>query len=324
MDYYEELGLERSATPEEIHGAYRNVTRLLHPDQQQDAELRRLAECQMRRLNSIYGVLSNPAGRRRYDAQLRGTFLPASKSTTARWTTAKGTQGAGWLFAAALGAGGMAWYLTADTPGTEPVVARLDHPPPVPPEKPTAESKRPRRPTERPYSGTESAAPRRTASRPNRIGAEAFTRPLGPDREPAPPGNAVSARSAIAAVESLQKFEGTWFYFAPVQHPDPALYRPEFIELVIRERDGVIHGRYRARYTVGDRAISPLVAFAFEGAVDDRAADLKWTGSGGARGEVRLQLLSSARLEIFWSAGELGSEMGLASGTAVLVRRQEK
>jgi len=33
MNYYEELGLSRAATTEQVRQAYRNLVRLLHPDQ---------------------------------------------------------------------------------------------------------------------------------------------------------------------------------------------------------------------------------------------------------------------------------------------------
>jgi hypothetical protein len=67
MNYYEELGLTPDATPEEIRQAHRKLTKLLHPDQQTDEALRRLAEAQMRRLNSIVDVLSDGDSRKQYD-----------------------------------------------------------------------------------------------------------------------------------------------------------------------------------------------------------------------------------------------------------------
>lgn len=67
MNYYEELGLTPEATPEDIHQAHRKLTKLLHPDQQTDETLRRLAEAQMRRLNSIVDVLCDSESRRHYD-----------------------------------------------------------------------------------------------------------------------------------------------------------------------------------------------------------------------------------------------------------------
>lgn len=71
MDYYEELGIQRTATEEEIRRAHRRLTKLLHPDQQTDEAMKQLAETQMRRLNSIVEILYNPEQRRLYDEHLR-------------------------------------------------------------------------------------------------------------------------------------------------------------------------------------------------------------------------------------------------------------
>jgi curved DNA-binding protein CbpA len=49
MTYYEELGLGQDATVEQIRQAHRKLARILHPDQQTDEVLRRLAEIQMKR-----------------------------------------------------------------------------------------------------------------------------------------------------------------------------------------------------------------------------------------------------------------------------------
>jgi hypothetical protein len=70
MTYYEELGLTQSASTEAIRQAYKNVTRLWHPDQYQDEKLREVAECQMKRLNQIVAMLTDPVQRMQYDAQL--------------------------------------------------------------------------------------------------------------------------------------------------------------------------------------------------------------------------------------------------------------
>jgi hypothetical protein len=100
-----------------------------------------------------------------------------------------------------------------------------------------------------------------------------------------------------------------------------ALYPPEFIELVIGEWEGTVHGRYRARYRVSNRALSPDVAFRFEGPAADDEAGFDWRSPGGGRGEVRLRLNREGKLEVAWSATVLG-ELGLSSGTAVLARKR--
>ncbi len=84
MNHYEELGLGCSATTEQIRSAYRNLARLLHPDQQRDEELRRLAEVQMRRLNFIHAVLADPVLRSRYDASLLQTPSAATVAPAGR------------------------------------------------------------------------------------------------------------------------------------------------------------------------------------------------------------------------------------------------
>src|SRR5579863_9104352 len=74
ITYYDELGVAPTASPEQIRDAFRLFVRLLHPDQQTDPQLKEIAEKQMRKLNRIYDVLSDPEGRRRYDEILNGLY----------------------------------------------------------------------------------------------------------------------------------------------------------------------------------------------------------------------------------------------------------
>ncbi len=99
------------------------------------------------------------------------------------------------------------------------------------------------------------------------------------------------------------------------------MYAPEFIHLVVSERDNLIEGHYRARYRVTDRAISPSIAFRFRGQVQQDFAQLAWAGEAGAAGEAQIRLLSADRLEMKWSTTVFGDAPQLAAGRAVLVRR---
>src|SRR5208283_2925549 len=68
--YYEELGLQRTATVQEIRHAYKLLAKLVHPDGQANEPVRDMAERQMKRLNQILATLTNEQTRREYDAGL--------------------------------------------------------------------------------------------------------------------------------------------------------------------------------------------------------------------------------------------------------------
>ena len=86
MTFYEELGITQRATDAEIRRAYKRLTLLLHPDQQQDPEMRSLAEGQMRRLNEMVAVLGDPEERRNYDLSLRANALVVRQMPPMPWT----------------------------------------------------------------------------------------------------------------------------------------------------------------------------------------------------------------------------------------------
>jgi curved DNA-binding protein len=63
-DFYQVLGVSRTASQEEIQRAYRKLARDNHPDLNKDPA----AEERFKKISEAYAVLSDPAARRRYDA----------------------------------------------------------------------------------------------------------------------------------------------------------------------------------------------------------------------------------------------------------------
>ncbi|MFY9922907.1 MAG: J domain-containing protein [Opitutaceae bacterium] len=63
-DYYETLGVPKTATPDEIKQAFRKLARIHHPDV---AKNKVAGEVKFKEINEAYEVLGDPEKRRRYD-----------------------------------------------------------------------------------------------------------------------------------------------------------------------------------------------------------------------------------------------------------------
>lgn len=65
-NYYQELGISRDATAEDIKKAYRKLARKYHPDVSKEDD----AEAKMQAINIAYDVLSNEEKKKQYDFEL--------------------------------------------------------------------------------------------------------------------------------------------------------------------------------------------------------------------------------------------------------------
>src|SRR5476651_898672 len=63
-DYYETLGVAKTASPDEIKKAFRRLARIHHPDV---AKNKTAGEAKFKEINEAYEVLSDPEKRRKYD-----------------------------------------------------------------------------------------------------------------------------------------------------------------------------------------------------------------------------------------------------------------
>jgi hypothetical protein len=141
---------------------------------------------------------------------------------------------------------------------------------------------------------------------------------------PPPLFDPLPRKAAVAPAENLRStLAGEWMY-VPSSPADRPGFRPEYIELRLRQTGDNLHGFYRARYLVTHQAVSQDVTFQLDGRAGPQGGVFPWHGPSGASGEVTLQLQADGNLKVTWKTGRSGSEIGVISGTATLVPNSEQ
>ena len=350
MNYYEELGVSRTASLAEIRQAYKALVRVLHPDQQQEEHLKRLSELQLRRLNHMLQVLSDPCQRRPYDLSLDRLLPVLLRDDTLQKVSLSEFRGVRlqlrlkpgvlvWLLIAGIAiSAGVFWFRAPEQAYPEPV--RVTEVKPVQQARKTTNVPMPTQhePLEREHIEHRSTEPR--SIEPKSI--EPVSALANTSREPKRPPESVQANSAAATVPATvpapqpgepalvasevapkapeYSMSGKWLYVMRHDNAKKGMYPPEYIEMLITRQAGLLKGRYHATYKVTDRPISSEVNFQFEGKQSNAVAVLPWFASNGSRGELRLKRISDDSLEVNWITTSFGNANTLASGTAVLYR----
>ena len=81
-NYYDILGVSRTATQEQIKTAYRELARKWHPDRHPEPEDNRRATEKFQEINRAYETLKSPLERRRYDQFGHETWTSSSETQT--------------------------------------------------------------------------------------------------------------------------------------------------------------------------------------------------------------------------------------------------
>jgi curved DNA-binding protein len=92
-DYYETLGVSKTATDDEIKSAFRKLARKHHPDVAKD---KKAAEEKFKQINEAYEVLSDPEKRQKYDQLGANWNQPGGFQPPPQWSGQPGSKSYQW------------------------------------------------------------------------------------------------------------------------------------------------------------------------------------------------------------------------------------
>lgn len=84
-DPYALLGIDKTATPEQVKSAYRRLAKDLHPDHSRGDKAK---EARFKEVAAAYAVLSDPEKRQKYDRDAAGGEIPyfdVARDVTKEW-----------------------------------------------------------------------------------------------------------------------------------------------------------------------------------------------------------------------------------------------
>lgn len=326
LTHYDDLGLAAGASGEEIREAYLNLVRLLHPDLSSEPSLKRFSENQLKRVSRAYAVLSDPARRRRYDAELGGLHEansedeepdePALEKRSVGRSRARAWITLGWLICAFAGIIGIGWYVSQQAGEPSPPV-QVNAAPNPPAGTPAAAQP----------SAAASDTPDKSAD-PDSLRSELAATKTDRDRALEETvlqakeldfltGRVLNGRTAPGA----GRLSGVWVLPVAKVPAAASAFTPESVDLILSAQQDSLQGRFRARYPGMGAPDPPMVRFYLEGKIQEDVANASWVGEDGSKGEIQLKLASDNALQLVWSTTQLGKQSGPDSGTLALVRK---